>query len=243
MREAQTRCEATLFAGPSAYGLDAAALGGAAVERRPPVRRGDIDRLCEAAPEPGVIVICDGVFQCEPAVSHAEIGRALDAGWQVWGCSSLGAIRAFELRGRGMRGYGWVHALFERVPDLADDELCLLHAPMEPWFPLGEPLVNLRHALECRGPALGVTPAAAARFIEAARELWFGERDEPRLRALMRRTLGLDEPRAAALWQWLSRHRVKTQDLARLMRRRPWRAGQPVPAPSSRRAASRHPPA
>lgn len=246
MRDAAV--EATLFAGPSAFGLSAAALGGSRVERRPPVRRGDIDRLRQEADAPGVVVICDGVFQCEPAVSHAEIGRALDAGWQVWGCSSLGAIRAFELRERGMRGFGWVHALFTRVPDLADDELCLLHAPMEPWFPLGEPLVNLRYALERRGPELGITPEAAACFLQAARELWFGERDEARLRGLMGTTLGLDDTRATALWHWLTKNRVKTLDLARLMHHRPWRAhrlplARAARAPSSRPAASQHPPA
>jgi len=228
MREA-----VTLYAGPSSYGLDAAALGAPPVEWLPPVRRGDIDRLRERRTEPGVIVIADGVFQCAPAVSHAEIVRALHAGWLVWGVASLGAIRAYELREQGMRGFGWVHALFERVPDLADDELCLLHAPQEPWFPLSEPLVNLRYALEMQGAALGITPAASARLLAAARERWFGERDENTLRGLMRSAAGLDEARSAALWRWLVAHRVKTLDLAALMSRRPWRAaGPPAPAPA-----------
>jgi hypothetical protein len=236
--------EATLFAGPSSYGLSAAALGAPQVDWLPPVRRGDIERLLAHQAEPGVIVIADGVFQCEPAVSHAEIVRALDAGWQVWGVASLGAIRAFELREAGMRGYGWVHALFQRIPDLADDELCLLHAPQEPWFPLSEPLVNLRYALEMQGAALGIDGAAAARLLAAARELWFGERSEAALRGLMRDVAGLGEPRCAALWSWLSSHRVKTLDLAALMRRRPWRAvgpAAPAPGPASRQPASPHP--
>ena len=238
------REEAFLFAGPSTYGLTAAALGAPQVQWLPPVRRGDIDRLREREAAPGVMVIADGVFQCEPAVSHAEIVRALDAGWQVWGVASLGAIRAHEVRDHGMRGFGWVHALFQRCPDLADDELCLLHAPQEPWFPLTEPLVNLRYALEMQGEALGIDSAAAARLLAGARELWFGDRDRAALRRLMHEAAGLDETRSAALWQWLTTHRVKTLDLAALMSRRPWRAAHrvaPAPAPASRQAASPHP--
>lgn len=236
--------EVTLFAGPSSFGLAPAALGVPQVDWQPPVRRGDIHRLLARRSAPGVMVICDGVFQCEPAVSHAEILCALDAGWQVWGVASLGAIRAFELREHGMRGFGWVHALFERVEGLADDELCLLHAPQEPWFPLTEPLVNLRYALERQGRALGIAPEAAARLVAAVRERWFGERDEATLRSLMREVAGLDEPRIAALWRWLTTHRVKTLDLAALMSRRPWQAAPPAapaPAPASRPPASPHP--
>lgn len=236
--------EVTLYAGPSTYGLPPGLLAAAPLRCLPPVRRGDIQRLCEGQAEPGVVLICDGVFQCEPAVSHAEIGHALDAGWQVWGVSSLGAIRAFELRERGMRGFGWVHALFQRLPGLADDELCLLHAPQEPWFPLSEPLVNLRYALAMQGAAMGLDAAAAAKLVAAARELWFGDRTEATLRGLMHEVAGLDTSRSAALWSWLTRHRVKTLDLAALLSRRPWLAAAPAapaPAPASRPPASPHP--
>ncbi|WP_425300876.1 TfuA-like protein, partial [Nocardia wallacei] len=33
-----------------------------------------------------------------------EIREALEAGWSVWGLSSMGAIRAAEMRLLGMRG-------------------------------------------------------------------------------------------------------------------------------------------
>ena len=159
----------TLFAGPSTWGVAPACFAGIAV--RPPARRGDIDRLLEGAAAPAVVILCDGVFQNVPAVSHAELCRAIDAGWQVWGVSSLGAIRAFELRDEGMRGFGEVAAMFEQFEDFTDDEMCLLHYPEAPWFPVSEALVNVRYALHQRQRDLGISDEAAALLLGELRAL------------------------------------------------------------------------
>lgn len=212
-----------LFAGPTAHGLRPDRLAAAGVQLRPPVRRGDVQGLVESAPVPGVLLVCDGVFQSALAVSHAELCGALDRGWQVWGVASMGAIRAHELRAEGMRGYGAVHAMFQRHDDFTDDELCLLHFPEPPWFPVSEALVNLRHALRLRGPALGVGPAAAAAVVAALGALWFGDRTPDRIRAVLCSTGGCTAPQADRLLSWLASHRLKTLDLQRLLRDRPWR--------------------
>lgn len=212
----------TLFAGPSACGLPPEALAGARL--RPPIRRGDIDRLLQAGEPPAVAVICDGVFQSEPAVSHGEICRAVDAGWQVWGVSSIGAIRAHEMRAEGVHGYGYVYSLFGRLSDFTDDEMCLLHFPEAPYFPVSEALVNLRFALEQRGGALGIDPAAQSLLIGRLGALWFGERTEERIRSLMLECTHVEPAQAEALLAWLRGNRIKTIDLARLMAERPWAA-------------------
>jgi hypothetical protein len=211
-----------LFAGPTAHGLQRKALLRRGELLQPPVRRGDIARLVRRTKQPGVVVICDGVFGGEPAVSHNEICNALDAGWQVWGVSSIGAIRAWELRTEGMRGHGYVYEQFARFEDFTDDELCLLHFPEPPYFPVSEPLVNLRYALDMQGAALGITNRAAQRLIEALRELWFGDRTEARMHDLMTREAGIAAPAAQALLAWMRLHRVKTLDLLSLMTARPW---------------------
>jgi hypothetical protein len=164
-----------LFAGPSAQGVPLGLLQHRDIDLRPPVRRGDVDLLIQQQP-PAVAVLCDGVFKSAPAVSHAELCRALDVGWQIWGVSSIGAIRAHEMRTEGMRGYGWVHAQFSRHDDFTDDELCLLHLPQPPYEPITEALVNLRYALETHGPALGIGSAASASIIAELRPIWFGDR-------------------------------------------------------------------
>jgi len=211
--------QVTLMAGPSAHGLDAPLRGG--LRWLPPARRGDVQRLVAGGP-PGVLVLCDGVFDAVPAVSHAELCAALDAGWQVWGVSSLGAIRAWELRGEGMRGFGQVYAMFERLPDFRDDEMCLLHCPEEPFFPVTEALVNVRVALQEHGAACGIAPAAAAHLVQRLAGLWFGERSEELIRHIL-----VDEAGVAGgdAERWLARlagSRIKNRDLAALLRERPW---------------------
>lgn len=217
--------EALLFAGPSAPdGLRPVMKG---IDLRPPVRRGDVDALLDLRPrDPGVIVICDGVFQSDPAVSHAELCRALDEGWQVWGVSSLGAIRAHELRAEGMRGFGWVHAQFAKHEDFTDDELCLLHLPEPPYTPVTEALVNLRYALNRRGAALGIGERRQRALLGWLRERWFGERSAELMLDLLVGPLGVPGQAAAALLEWMEAHRIKTLDLRRLLESRPWRDRQ-----------------
>jgi hypothetical protein len=215
--------EVILFAGPSTHGLDRAMLLRDGVRLRPPVRRGDVDRLVGAGSTPGVLVICDGVFQSVPAVSHAELCRAIDAGWQVWGVSSIGAIRAFELRDEGMRGFGHVYERLARHEDFTDDEMCLLHFPEDPWFALTEALVNLRHALDVHGAVLGIPEDAGARALATLSRAWFGDRTpEFMLAALV--DAGVPPREAQALLAWTAANRVKSLDLQRLMHARPWLA-------------------
>jgi hypothetical protein len=213
--------EVILFAGPSTHGLDRVLLLRDGVQLRPPVRRGDVARLVEDRPAAGVMVICDGVFQSVPAVSHAELCAAIDAGWQVWGVSSIGAIRAFELRDEGMRGFGYVYDQLSRHEDFTDDEMCLLHFPEDPWFPLTEALVNLRYALEVRGAALGLSPEVGVRAVATLSRVWFGDRTPALMQAALVEA-GVPVPDAQALLAWTAANRVKSLDLQGLMGVRPW---------------------
>jgi hypothetical protein len=230
----------TLFAGPSAYGVPRSALFEAGVDLRPPVRRGEIDALLAEATESGVVVICDGVFQSEPAVSHGEILRAVDAGWQVWGVSSIGAIRAFELREEGMNGFGYVRGQFDRFEDFTDDEMCLLHSPQEPYFPLSEALVNVRFVLERWRHALSLSARQERRILETLRALWFGDRTEDTIRHAIVEHGGIDASRVDVLLDWLSQNRIKTIDLLALISSQPWLDNV---SPATRSRVRRRPPA
>jgi hypothetical protein len=212
----------TLFAGPTARGVSQDLLQPGGMVVRPPARRGDIDSLLGSAAAAGVIVLCDGVFESSPAVSHAELCRALDAGWQVWGVSSIGAIRAFELRLQGMRGYGYVYRQFARFEDFTDDELCLLHLPDEPYVAITEALVNVRYALEMRAAMLKISGLSQHTLIAGLRELWFGDRSIERMRQIMLGPAGIKAAAAQGLLAWLDQHRIKTIDLRELLMLRPW---------------------
>jgi hypothetical protein len=217
-----------LFAGPS--------LGTAhpevAVRRDlillPPARRGSIAALVDHYP-PGDIALADGMFHQVPAVGHQEIRRALVEGWRVWGLSSMGAIRAFEMCGFGMRGFGQVYEWFVAHPDFTDDEVALLHAPDPPYTPVTEPLIHMRFAvadLARRGIVEG--PAAEAVLASLAAR-YFGERTLEALRAALLGCVpaadrtwavpALDE----ALLRGFARYRVKTLDLLRFIETTPWK--------------------
>ncbi len=216
------RPEVWLFAGPSAHGTSLPSAR--SLRWLPPARRGDIYGITVSnkASPPGVIVLCDGIFGSDPAVSHGELCRALDAGWQVWGCSSMGAIRAYELRHEGMRGWGWVYQQFRRHQDFRDDELALLHLPVPPYTPITEALVNLRWALRQHGPALGITPRTAQRVVGWLQELWFGERSLELIFDLMVGPAGVPAHAACRLLDEMVANPVKNSDLASLLRAQPW---------------------
>ena len=83
------------FSGPTRTGLGAG-IDQSVVEWRGPIVRGDLSKLVSERPS-GNIAIVDGIFHSRPAVGHAEIMDAMRCGWQVWGLSSMGAIRAVEM--------------------------------------------------------------------------------------------------------------------------------------------------
>ena len=69
---------------------------------RPPVKRGDLDRLSDGS----VVAIIDGEITPETAVPIDEIRRALRRGIKISGAASVGALRAYETRARGHGGAG-----------------------------------------------------------------------------------------------------------------------------------------
>ncbi len=57
-------------------------------------------------------------------------------GWQVWGISAFGAIRAYEMRHAGMLGFGKVFEAFCDRRDVTDDEVLFLHSENSPYSPI-----------------------------------------------------------------------------------------------------------
>lgn len=214
--------EPVLFVGPSGHGLDLAELT-KGMRVLPPARRGDVQDLVEREELPGIIVLADGVFQIAPAVSHAEICLALDRNWEVWGVSSMGAIRAYEMRSLGMKGFGKVYQMFIANPDLPDDEVCLEFFPESPFFPVSVPLVNVRHSLE--NLTFKISTTVAVDLVRQLRELWFADRTIHRIRKILELTpLSLEV--VNELIQSIVEIPVKNDDLRRLLIERPWTQGQ-----------------
>ena len=127
-----------VFLGPSLSHDEARFLIDA--DLRPPVKRGDLPQLPE---DTEVVAIIDGVFLGEAAVGHREILDLLRSGKQVWGSSSMGALRAAELRTFGMKGVGDVYEAYATGKVEGDDEVALAFDP-DSLEALSEPLINVR---------------------------------------------------------------------------------------------------
>jgi hypothetical protein len=211
-----------MFVGPTLNG-SARLLEASGLKLLPPVKRGDIDRLVSTR-RPGVAVLVDGQFHQCLSVGHAEIRSAIAQGWQVWGLSSMGAIRACEMRHMGMRGYGEVYDWFCRDADFRDDEVALAHGGDSPYVALSEPLIHIRLWLDELVKIRLLKAAQGRRLLKELMSLWYGDRTLSLARSLVlsivpKRERELDESLAN-----FNRFRVKSHDLSRFLNEQPWKS-------------------
>ncbi len=110
-----------------------------------PVRCGDIIKALRLCPK--TIVIIDGFFEQTAAVWHKELLLALSLGIQVYGSSSMGALRAAELAPYGMIGVGQVFEWYRDAVIIDDDEVALVHTNDDSFRTSLTPMVNVRATL------------------------------------------------------------------------------------------------
>ncbi len=200
--------QVVVFIGPSLPRADARRLLRVDAELRPPVRRGDFDRL---GPHVAVACILDGVFFTEHAVSAREILQALRRGVRVIGASSMGALRAAELVPFGMEGIGQVFAMYATGEIDSDAEVALTFDP-ETQRATSEPLVNMRVLLR-HAQAEGVLDADAAHAVlDVARRIHFFDLSYPTLLARLDAVLPAD---ALARLAAFVRDRARALDVKR----------------------------
>lgn len=211
-----------MFVGPTLNG-SASLVERSGVKLLPPVKRGDIERLVSTR-RPGVVAIVDGQFHQCLAVGHAEIRLAIAKGWQVWGLSSMGAIRACEMRHLGMRGYGEVYDWFCRDEDFRDDEVALTHAASAPYVALSEPLIHIRIWLQELLQNRMLIAAQEKRLLRQLMSMWYGDRTLSGARAMVLseipgRVRDVDKSLAD-----FDRFRLKSHDLSDFLRDQPWKS-------------------
>ena len=161
-----------VFLGPS-LDLEAARLILPDAKFLPPASRSDIEK----AVSDGFDTICliDGVFFEQCSVGHREILVALRQGVQVFGASSMGALRASEMHSFGMVGIGQVYDLYKKNILESDDEVALVCDPFSNQ-PLSEALVNIRATLKKAKSASVLTLKEENLFLETAAEIYYPER-------------------------------------------------------------------
>lgn len=163
-----------VFAGPTIskaeieYHIDAIVM--------PPAAAGSIVKAMSTY-KPSTIILIDGVLVQHPAVRHKEIMWALSKGVEVWGCSSIGALRAAELVFEGMRGWGLVYRWYRRTALADDDEVVVATAPPELGYAaLSDALIDMRLSLRLAYHQGIISRELTKNFEAIARNLHFTER-------------------------------------------------------------------
>lgn len=169
-----------IFLGPTLPVAEARKLLDA--EFLPPAAAGDICELMLRPSPPARIALIDGLFGFERAVWHKEILYALAKGTAVYGCSSMGALRAAELAPFGMVGVGSVFEAFSSGQFSDDDEVAVVHAGESDGFrTLSEAMVNLRWGLAQARTEGILSGAQCAHLVTEGKRLFYPERSWRRL--------------------------------------------------------------
>ena len=107
----------------------------------------------------------------------AKILDAMDEGIEVFGASSMGALRAAELNTFGMVGHGTIFEWYRDGLIDGDDEVAFLHGPEELEFcALSEPLVNIRQTLKKAVDDRCMSEDQARRLLDHAKRTYYPER-------------------------------------------------------------------
>ncbi|WP_407453708.1 TfuA-related McrA-glycine thioamidation protein [Methanobrevibacter sp.] len=107
-----------------------------------PIQRGDLGQAIKEHPD--IIGIIDGVFHQNSAVGHKEILNVMKNGIQVFGASSMGALRASELDTLGMHGIGYVYKQYASGEVDSDDDVAVM-LDSDTLEALSEPLINMKY--------------------------------------------------------------------------------------------------
>ena len=215
--------EVVMFAGPTLHRarVIAPALSLDGITVMPPLERGVLPRF--ARRPPATLVIVDGLFHQTLSVGHAEIRGLLAAGWQIWGLSSMGAIRAREMHHMGMRGFGRVFALYcQEHVDFRDDEVTMLHQDEPPYREISEPLCHLRLGLDDAVARGIVTRGAADELLRELDAMWYGDRTLALFESRLRARAPDRADAIAELVRGFDRYRIKVHDLIAFLGERPW---------------------
>ena len=168
----------------------------------PPIKCGDLLRLFRINPKR--IVIIDGYYESTPAVWHKEIMLALDYGIEVWGASSMGAIRAAELYQFGMKGVGDIYKDFASGHLNDDDEVAVLHKNQEEAFePINDAMVDIRATLRKVRHQGVISAQVEEKLLAICKENFYPHRS---LRAAIKQISGEFPSESATLNQWLLDH-------------------------------------
>ena len=122
------------------------------------------------------IVLIDGLYHSTLSIRHKEIIYALKQGVPVYGCSSIGALRASELSEVGMVGFGRIFDYYSNLLFTSDDEVAISHNAVYPYECYSVPLINIRFTLQDMVEEKLLDPDISNKLLKRFMSLHFSER-------------------------------------------------------------------
>ena len=139
-----------------------------------PIQRGDLSLAVKENPD--IIGIIDGVFHQNSAVGHKEILNAIKNGIEVYGASSMGALRASELDTLGMTGIGYVYNQYASGEVDSDDDVAVM-LDSETLEALSEPLINMKYVFTNAVTENIITEDEKDELLQIAKETFYPKRN------------------------------------------------------------------
>lgn len=140
---------------------------------QPPIKRGDLDKIKN--PKNYIVGIIDGAFHQSLAVSVVEVRQFIEDGGSIFGASSMGALRAVELKPLGMKGVGRIYQDYLSEKLNSDEDVALVFSP-ETGEALTIPTVQVKYAVEQAKKAGDLTPEAARKALSESKKIYYAER-------------------------------------------------------------------
>ena len=139
-----------------------------------PIKRGDLNLAIKKHPD--IIGIIDGVFHQNSAVGHKEILNAINSGIDVFGASSMGALRASELDTLGMTGIGYCYQQYASGAIDSDDEVAVM-LDSESLEALSVPLINMRYIFDNATSENIITKKEKDELLSNAKKTYYPKRN------------------------------------------------------------------
>ena len=139
-----------------------------------PIKRGDLSLALKE--NPNIIAIIDGVFHQNSAVGHKEILEVMNKGVEVYGASSMGALRASELDSLGMVGVGYCYEQYATGNVDSDDDVAVM-LDSDTLEALSEPLINMRYVFDNAVNDNVITEDEKNELLRIAKETYYPKRN------------------------------------------------------------------
>lgn len=154
-----------------------------------PIKRGDV--LKDIQQGYHLLAIVDGEFHQSPSVTSGEIMDALRCGMKIYGCSSMGALRASELDSYGMIGHGLIFEYIKAQKDFRDDLLGQTFHQSDDNIRLASvPYIDLHFNLLSLLQRGDIGKTACDAIMKMYRDLHYSDRNFGTLSSLIKMRLG-----------------------------------------------------